>query len=77
MAQYPGAWFWSSMLIATMSVLVTSGWFWAHIGYEKHCQRILDAVIKEDWELSHCFTTGSMSESLGGEFGYCAERAQA
>ena len=47
--QYPGAWFWSSMLIATMSVLVTSGWFWAHIGYEKHCQRILDAVIKEDW----------------------------
>ena len=47
--QYPGAWFWSSMLIATMSALVTSGWFWAHIGHEERCQRILDAVTKEDW----------------------------
>ena len=49
--QYPGAWFWSSMLIATMSALVTSGWFWAHIGHEERCRRILDAVTKEDWRV--------------------------
>ena len=47
--RYPGAWFWSSMLIATMSALLTSAWFWAHIGQEERCQRILDAVTKEDW----------------------------
>ena len=47
--RYPGAWFWSSMLIATMSALVTSGWFWAHIGHQERCQRILDAVTTEDW----------------------------
>ena len=47
--RYPAAWFWSSMLIATMSALVTSGWFWAHIGHEDRCQRILDVVTKEDW----------------------------
>ena len=47
--KYPGAWFWSSMLIATMSALITSGWFWAYIGDEERCQRILDAVTKEDW----------------------------
>ena len=47
--RYPGVWFWSSMLIATMSALLTSGWFWAHIGHEERCQRSLDAVTKEDW----------------------------
>lgn len=47
--QYPGAWFWSSMLIATMSALVASGWFWAHIGHDERCERILDAVTGEDW----------------------------
>ena len=47
--QYPGAWFWSSMLIATMSALLASSWFWEHIGYTERCRRILDAVTKEDW----------------------------
>ena len=47
--QHPGAWFWSSMLIATMAALVASGWFWAHFGHEERCERILDAVTKEDW----------------------------
>lgn len=47
--QYPGAWFWSSMLIATMAALVTSGWFWAHVGQEERCRRILDAVTTTDW----------------------------
>ena len=47
--QYPGAWFWWSMFIATMSVLHTSACFWAHFGYEERCQRILDTVTKEDW----------------------------
>lgn len=54
--QYPGAWFWSSMLIATLSALLASSWFWEHIGYTERCRRILDAVTKEDWaalEVSH------------------------
>ena len=37
------------MLIATMAALVASGWFWAHFGHEERCERILDAVTKEDW----------------------------
>lgn len=47
--QYPGSWVWSAMLAATMSVLVTSGWFWAHVGYEERCEAILKAVTNEDW----------------------------
>lgn len=37
------------MMAATMSVLVTSGWFWAHVGYEERCEAILNAVTSEDW----------------------------
>ena len=47
--RYPGAWFWSVMLLYTMCVLLTSGWFWAHLGDEKRCRAILDAITKEDW----------------------------
>ena len=47
--RYPGAWFWSSMLIATMSMLITSAWFWAHFGHGERCQMISDAVDKEKW----------------------------
>lgn len=47
--RYPGAWFWSAMLIYTVCMLVTSGWFWAHLGDEKRCRAILDAITNEDW----------------------------
>ena len=47
--RYPGAWFWSVMLLYTMCVLLTSGWFWAHLGDEKRCRAILDDIRKEDW----------------------------
>ena len=47
--RYPGAWFWSSMHFATISVLFTSACFWTHFGYEEPCRRILDTVTKEDW----------------------------
>ena len=47
--QYPGSWFWSSMQVVTMSALVTSGWFWAHIGDQERCRAIMDAVTGEDW----------------------------
>ena len=47
--RYPGALFWSVMLLYTMCVLLTSGWFWAHLGDEKRCRAILDAITKEDW----------------------------
>ena len=63
--QYPGAWFWSSMLIATMSALVTSSWFWAHIGYEKRCQRILDAVTQEDWGALTVLHNGQQVRIIG------------
>ena len=32
---YPGDWFWTAMFIATISMLATSGWFWAHIKDEE------------------------------------------
>ena len=47
--QYPGAWFWTSMLVITICALATSGWFWAHIGHEESCQAILDTLAGEDW----------------------------
>ena len=47
--QYPGSWFWSSMQVVTMSALITSGWFWAHIGDEERCRAIMDAVTGDDW----------------------------
>ena len=47
--QYPGSWFWSSMQVVTMSALVTSGWFWGHIGDQERCRAIMDAVTGEDW----------------------------
>lgn len=63
--RYPGAWFWSSMLVATMSALVTSGWFWAHIGHEERCQKIMDAVTKEDWQVLTLFHNGQHVRIVG------------
>ena len=47
--RYPCAWFWVAMLITTMCMLVTSGWFWAHIGREERAERVLNAIAEENW----------------------------
>ena len=31
---YPASWFWTAMLIATLSMLSSSAWLWAHLGHE-------------------------------------------
>ena len=46
---YPGEWFWIAMLIATFSMLATSGWFWAHIKDEERARAVLKDLSSEDW----------------------------
>lgn len=47
--KYPGAWIWSSMLFASVAVLTTSGFFWAHLGHEERCQGIRQTFANENW----------------------------
>ena len=47
--RYPGEWFWAAMLITTLCMLITSGWFWAHVGNEEHAYRVLNATTGENW----------------------------
>ena len=47
--QYPAVWFDTAMTAAVMSVLVTSGWFWAHIGDEERCDAIKALIASRDW----------------------------
>ena len=47
--QYPAVWFDTAMTAAVMSVLVTSGWFWAHIGDEDRCDAIKALIASRDW----------------------------
>ena len=42
----------SAREIVTMSALITSGWFWTHIGNEERCRAIMDAVTGDDWSIA-------------------------
>ena len=46
---YPGDWFWTAMFIATFSMLVTSGWFWAHIQNDERAKAVMADLSAEDW----------------------------
>ena len=46
---YPGDWFWTAMFVATVSVLATSGWFWAHIKDEERAKAVMADLSAEDW----------------------------
>ena len=46
---YPGDWFWTAMLVATISMLATSGWFWAHIKDEERAKAVMADLSAEDW----------------------------
>ena len=35
------------MLVATVAMLATSGWFWHHMGHEDRAQRVLKAMGAE------------------------------
>ena len=47
---YPGEMFWTAMLVSTVAMLVTSGWFWHHMGHEDRAQRVLTAIGSENWD---------------------------
>ena len=46
---YPGDWFWTAMLIATIAMLSTCGWFWAHMGHGERAQTLLADMSAENW----------------------------
>ncbi len=46
---YPGDWFWTAMLLATISMLATSGWFWAHLKDEERAKAVMADLTAEDW----------------------------
>ena len=47
---YPAVWFWNAMLIATLSMLTSSGWLWDHLGHEDRAAAILDGMNAESWD---------------------------
>ena len=47
---YPGEMFWTAMLVSTVAMLATSGWFWHHMGHEDRAQRVLKAMGSENWD---------------------------
>lgn len=46
---YPASWFWTSMLIATVAMLASSGWLWGYLGYEDRAQAVLHRMRTESW----------------------------
>ena len=47
MPRYPGTWFQTTMSIATLAMLVTSGLFWAHLGEQERAQAVMDEFTGE------------------------------
>ena len=62
---YPGDWFWSAMFIATFSMLVTSGWFWAHIKDEERAKAVMADMATEDWDTITTTRNGQTIRILG------------
>lgn len=48
---YPGDWFWTAMLAATIAVLTTHGLFWAHLGNEARAKSAIDDMAAENWDV--------------------------
>ena len=46
---YPASWFWTAMLIATLSMLYSSAWLWAYLGHEDRATAIRDGMNAESW----------------------------
>ena len=51
---YPGIWFWTAMVAATITVLATHSLFWAHLENEERANRAMNEMAAENW---HCITT--------------------
>lgn len=47
---YPASWFWTAMLIATLSMLSSSAWLWAHLGHEDRAKAVLHRMRAEFWD---------------------------
>ena len=47
---YPASWFWTAMLIATLSILSSSAWLWDYLGHEDRAEAILDGMRAESWD---------------------------
>ena len=47
--RYPAPWFWNAMLIATVSMLTSSAWFWACLGHEDRAAVALRGMQEESW----------------------------
>ena len=51
--RYPATWFYTTMLIAMLSMLITAALFWAHLGYPDRAQAIMaefdDEFAGKDW----------------------------
>ena len=47
---YPAVWFWTAMLIATLSMLTSSAWLWACLGHEDRAAAVRDGMHAESWD---------------------------
>ena len=47
---YPASWFWTAMLITTLSMLDSSAWLWTYLGHEDRTRAILDGMNAEPWD---------------------------
>jgi len=51
---YPGVWFWTAMVAATITVLATYSLFWAHLENDERAKKAMNDMATENW---HCITT--------------------
>ena len=62
---YPGDWFWAAMLVATVSMLTTSGWFWGHIKDQERAKAVMTDLSTEDWRTITTLRNGQMIQIVG------------
>ena len=53
------------MLVATIAMLATCGWFWAHVGDEDRTQSVLADLSSEDWGTVTVARNGQTIQILG------------
>ena len=46
---YPASWFWTAMIIATLSMLMSSAWFWTYMGHADRAEAVLHGIQSESW----------------------------
>ena len=64
---YPADWFWTTMFVATFSMVSTSCWFWAHIGVEERAKAALDDFTVEDWRIATTMRNSQTIRVVGPE----------